>query len=111
MGEGERPQGHEGGGKRRHRGGDGSEGWSGESGISNTKSDAESEEGEEKHAPLTALPWGTQESGARGLRVGARAGGSGGGKDTSSTADGGETRSCHGEQKQNGGKKGGRQGW
>ena len=45
----------------------------------------------EEHAPLTALPWGTQESGARRLRVGERAGGSGGRKGTSETADWGET--------------------
>ena len=72
-------------------GGDDSEGWSGESGSSNATSDAELEEGEEKHAPLTASPWGTQESGARGLRVGERAGGSSGMKCTAGTADGGET--------------------
>ena len=48
-------------------GGDDSEGWSGESGSSDATSDAELEEGEEKHAPLTVLPWGTQEIGARGL--------------------------------------------
>ena len=85
--------------------GDDSEGWSGESGSSDTTSDAESEEGEEEHAPLTASPWDTQESGARGLHVGARAGGSGGGKVTSGTADRGETQSRHGAQKQHGGKK------
>ena len=86
-------------------------GWSRESGSSDATSDAESEEGKEEHAPLTASPWGTQESRARGLRVGARSSGSGGGKVTSGTADGGETRSRHGVQKQHGGKKGGRRGW
>ena len=54
-------------------------------------SDEESEEGEEEHAPLTASPWGTQESGASGLREGVGAGGSGGGKATSGTVNGGET--------------------
>ena len=46
--------------------------------------DAETEEDEEGHDMLTALPWGTQESGARGLRMGVRAGGD----VTSGTADG-----------------------
>ena len=41
----------------------------------------------------------------------ARAGGSGGGKATSGTADAGETRSRHGAGKQHGGEKGGRRGW
>ena len=67
-------------------GGDDSEGWSWESGSSDGTSEAESEEGKEEPAPLAASPWGTQESGARGLWVGARAGGSGGGKATSGTA-------------------------
>ena len=71
-------------------GGDDSEGWSGERGSSDAALDAELEEGKEEPALLTALTWGTQESGARGLRVGARAGGSGGGKVTSGTANGGE---------------------
>ena len=62
MGEGERPQGHDGGGKRRRGGGD-SKGWSGESGSSDRTSDADSEEAEEEPALLTASPWGTQESG------------------------------------------------
>ena len=74
-------------------------GWSGESGGSNTTLDAELEEGEEKHAPLTALPWGTQESGACGLQGGARAGESGGRKANSGTANKGGTRSRHGAQK------------
>ena len=68
-------------------GGDDSKGWSGEIGSSDATSDADSGEGEEEPAPLTALPWGTQESGARGQRVDERAGGSGGGKVTSGTAD------------------------
>ena len=74
-------------------------------------SDAESEEAEEEPAPLTASSWGTQESGASGLRMGAWASGSGGGKVTSGTADGGETRSCHRAGKIHGGEKGGSQGW
>ena len=53
-GGGERPHGHEGGGGG--DGGDGSVGWSGESGGSNTTLDAESEEGADEHAPLTASP-------------------------------------------------------
>ena len=74
--------------------------------------DAETEEEEEGyHAPLTALPWGTQESGARGLLVGARAGRSDDGKGTSATADGGETRGRHGARKEQGGNKRGRRGW
>ena len=68
-------------------GGDESEGWSGESGGSDATSDAESWEGEEEHSPFTASPWGTQESGGRGILVGVRASGSGGGKVTSRTAD------------------------
>ena len=79
-------------------GGDDSEGLSREGGSSDDTSDVEPEEGEEEPAPLTALPWGTQESGASGLRGGARDGGSGGGKVTSGTADGGDTRRCHGAQ-------------
>ena len=43
-------------------------------------SEAESEKGEEEHALLTASPWGTQESRARGLQVGDRASSSIGGK-------------------------------
>ena len=90
---------------------DDSEGWSGESGSSDTTSDAESEKGEEEPAPLMASPWDTQESEARGLRVGERAGGNSSGKVTSGTADGRETRSRHGAQKHHGGKNGGRRGW
>ena len=67
-------------------GGDNSEGWSGESGSSEATLDAESEEAEEEPAPLTTSPWGTQESGARGVRGDARAGGSNGRKVTSATA-------------------------
>ena len=104
MGGGEWTQVNEGGGEG-GAGGDESEGWSGESGGSGTKSDVELEEGAEEHAPMTASPWGTQESGACGLRVGTRAGGSGGGKVTSGTANRGETRSRHLAQKQHRGKR------
>ena len=73
--------------------GDDGEGWSGESRSSDVTSDAESEEVKEEPTQMTASPWGTQESGARRIRVGARAGGSGGGKSTSGTADrGGDTK-------------------
>ena len=70
-------------------GGEDSEGWSGESGSSDATLNAELEEAKEEPAPLTASPWGTQESGASGLQVGARSGGSGSGKATSGTTDGG----------------------
>ena len=92
-------------------GADNSEGWSEESGSSDARSEAESEEGKEAHTKLIASPWGMQESGECGLWMGVRAGGSGGRKGTSRTADGGETRSRHGAQKKNSGKKGGRRGW
>ena len=91
-------------------GGDNSEGWDGESGSSNATLDVESEEGEEEHTSLTALPLGTQESGARELQVGERSGGSGGGKGASGTAGGGETYIRHRAQKHPGRKKGGRRG-
>ena len=55
MGEGEQPQGHEGGGKWRRRGDD-SEGWSGEIGSSDVTLDAELEEAKEEPALLTASP-------------------------------------------------------
>ena len=91
------------------RGGEGGEakieGWSG---GSDTTSDAETEEDDWGHTPLTASPWGTQESGARGLRGDARAGGSDGRNVTSATADEGETRGRHGARREKGGKKGGR---
>ena len=95
MGGGERPHGHEGGGG----GGGKSKGWSGDSGGSESTLETGSEEEEEDHVPLTASPWGTQESGARGLQVGARAGGSVSGKVTSGKADGRGTWSRHGAQK------------
>ena len=93
MGGGERPQGPELGGG------------------SDATSDAETEEDEGDHAPLTASPWGTQEIGERGPRGDARAGRSDGGKGTSATADGGETRGRHGAWREQGGGKGGCQGW
>ena len=51
---------------------------------------------------LKALPWGTQESGARGLRVDARAGGSNDRKSPSAMADKAGTRAAMG----NGNRKG-----
>ena len=88
-------------GQERGGGGGGgeSEGWSGDSGGSDATLDTGSEEEEEDHAPLTASPWGTQESGARGLRVGVRAGRSVSGKVTSGKANGRGTWSRHGAQK------------
>ena len=95
-------------------GGDGeaeSEGWSGENGGSDATSDAETEEDEEGHTLLTTWPWGTQESGERGLRGDARSSGSGSRKVTSATADGGETQDRHGEWREQRGKNGRRRGW
>ena len=86
-------------------GGDNSKGCIGESGSSDKTSDAESEEGKEEPALLTASPWGTQESGERGLWVGGRSGRSGGKKTTSGTADGGETWRRHGAQTQHDGER------
>ena len=91
MGRGERPR-----GPREVRGGGAgeakSEVCSGESGESDAASDAGMEEGEYEQAPLTASPWGRQESWERGLQEDVRAGGSDGGKFTSTTADrGGDT--------------------
>ena len=48
---------------------------------------AETEEEGWGHAPLMTLPWGTQESGARGLQVNAQACRSDGQKAPSATAD------------------------
>ena len=96
------------------RGGEGeakSEGWSGESGGSNTTLDAEIEKDEGGYSPLTASPWGMQESGERGQWGDARAGRRDSGKGTSATADRGETRGRHGAWRVQGGKKGGRPGW
>ena len=90
------------------RGGEGeteSEGWIRESGESDATLDAETEEEEGDHAPLAAFPWGMQESGERGTQGDARAGGSDGGKDTSATANEGETRGHHGAWSDQGGKK------
>ena len=67
--------------------------------------DAGMEEGEEEHSLLTASPLGTQESGAHGLREGARAGGSGGGKVTSGTADRGGRGAAMGRTKNTVGKR------
>ena len=81
-----------------------SEGWSRESRGSNATSDAGTEEDEVEHALLTVLPWGTQESGARGLRGDARAGRSNGGKGTSATADGEDAGSPWGAKRTRWGK-------
>ena len=58
--------------------------------------DAETEEEGWGHALLTALPWGKQESGARGLPVDARSGGSNGRKAPSAVANKVGTRGRHG---------------
>ena len=64
----------------------------------NATSDAGMEKDEGEHTPLTASPWGTQESGARRLRGDAGVGGIDGRKVTSAMADGG-MQGCHGAQK------------
>ena len=64
-----------------------SAGWSGERGGSGATWDMEMEGVEGDHATLTASPWGTQESGARGLQVDVRAGRRDGGKVSSATVD------------------------
>ena len=71
-------------GRRGEVGEDESKGWSGRR---NDALDAETEEEGWGHAPLTALPWGMQESGARELQVDARAGGSDGRKAPSAAAN------------------------
>ena len=87
-------------------GGDNSEIWSGESGSIDATSDAESEEAGEEPALLTASSWSTQESGASGLRMGARADGSGSGNATSGTANGGgDTEPPWGAKKNMAGKR------
>ena len=50
------------------------------------------------HAKLKSLPWGTQESGARGLRVDSRAGESDGTKALSTTDNKSGTWGRHGAQ-------------
>ena len=81
------------------------------SGRSNDASDAEMEGEGWIHNTLTALPWGTQESGARGLRVDARASGSDGQKPPSAMADEAGKRGRHGAWQGQGAKKGGQRGW
>ena len=66
------------------------------SGGSDDASDPETEERGWGHATLTAASWGTEEIGARGLRVDARAGGSDGRKAPSATADKAGPRGRHG---------------
>ena len=95
-------------GRRIETGEDDIEEWSG---GSDDALDAETEEEGWRHAPLTALPWGMQESGARGLRVAARAGKSDGRKAPSATSDKAGTRGRHGAGQEQGAKKGGRRGW
>ena len=85
-----------------------SEGWSG--GNDNAL-DTETEEEVWGHAPVTASPWGTQESGARGLRVDVRAGRSDGRKVPSATAGKAGTQGRHGAWHEQRAKKGGRRGW
>ena len=70
-----------------------SKGWIGRS---DDASDTDTEEEGWGHATLTVSPWGTQESGLRGLLADARAGGSDGRKSPSETADEAGTRGCHG---------------
>ena len=58
---------------------------------------------------LTASPWGTQESGAGGLQVGAQAGGSNDSKAPSTAANKAGTQGRHGAGQGQGGKSGGQQ--
>ena len=69
-----------------------SEGWRG---GSDDALDAETEEEGWGHAPLMASPWGTQESGARGLQVDASSSGRDGRKSPSAAADEAGTRGSH----------------
>ena len=82
-------------------------GWSG---GSDDASDADTEEEGWVHTMLTASPWGAQESGERGLRVDARAGGSDGRKAPSAMVDKAGTRGRHGAWEQRA-KNGGRRDW
>ena len=86
-------------GRGREGGESKSEDWSG---GSNDTLDAETEEDGWGNVPLTASPWGTQESGVRGLRGDARVSGSDGLKVTSATADKGETQGRHGARREQG---------
>ena len=108
MGREERPQGPEGGGERGRGGEAKREGWSGRS---DATLDSETEEDDWGHALLTSSSRGTQESGARGLRVVARDGRSDGQNVTSTKDNEGETRGHHGARRDQGDKKGGRRGW
>ena len=89
---------------------DASKGWSG---SSKGDSEEETEEDgmttgdlEEIGDTLTALPWGTQESGAGGLQGGAGAGGRDTGKSPSAVADEKGTRGLHGARPGQGKKNG-----
>ena len=62
------------------------------------------------HATLTALPWSMQESGARGLRLDVRSGGSDGRKVPSTTANEAGTLGRHGAWDQRA-KNGGQREW
>ena len=81
-----------------------SEGWSG---GSNNASDAETEENGWGHIPKTAMPWGTQEIGTRGLTVDVLAGRSNGRKAPSATADKAETQGSRRAWHEQGTKEGG----
>ena len=82
-----------------------SEGWSRRS---DGTSDEEIEEEGWGHETLTTSPWGTQESGERGLQVDARAGRSDGRKPPSVTADKAGTQGRHGVWQEQREKNGGR---
>ena len=77
-----------------------SEGWSGGSERESSEETEEDEmtEGEPRRSgeTLTALSWVTQESGAGGLQVEARAGRSDARKAPSAAANKAETQGCHG---------------
>ena len=85
-----------------------SEGWSGRS---DNALDAETEEEGWGQDTLTVLPWGTQESGVRGIWLDVWSVGSNGRKAPSATADEAGTRGRHGAWHEQGAKKGGRRGW
>ena len=94
------------------RGGEGGEDKSEEwSGGSYATLETETREDDLGHNPLTASPWGTQESGARGKQGVAIAGGSDGRNITFATADEAATRGHHGARREQGDKKVGRWGW
>ena len=81
------------------------------SGGSNATSDADMEEEGWGQDTLMVLPWGTQESGARGLQVDAQAGGSDGRKAPSVTAEEAGTGDRHGARQEQREENGGRWEW